>query len=85
MRELGQQYHDVGDIHDRLRHRADLTTPATLKHNSLMAQTLEQYQKQHHQHHRQRHQERHRAHQLVRREAAMLRLVPPRKRRLKRP
>ena len=79
MREHGQLYHDVASTHDRLRHQVDLTTPATLKHNYLMAQTLEQHQKQHH--HQQRHQDRHRAHQLERREAAVLQLVPPRVRR----
>ena len=86
MREHGQLYHDVASTHDRLRHQVDLTTPATLKHNYLMAQTSEQHQKQHQRqhHHQQRHQDRHRAHQLERREAAVLQLVPPRVRRHRR-
>ena len=41
MHEHGQRCHDVANTHDRLRHQVDLTTPATLKHNYLMAQTLE--------------------------------------------
>ena len=82
MREHGQLYHDVASTHDRLRHQVDLTTPATLKHNYLMAQTLEQHQKQHH--HWQRHQDRHRAHRLERREAAVLQLAPSRVRRHRR-
>ena len=79
MRELGQHCHDVELTHDRLRHQVDLTTPATPKLNYQMAQTWE-----HHQLRQQKHQVQQRAHQLERREAAMLQLVLPMVRRLRR-
>ena len=80
MREHGQLYHDVASTHDRLRHQVDLTTPATPKLNYQMAQTWEHLKL-----HQQQHQVQQLAHQLERREAAVLQLVPPRVRRHRRP
>ena len=74
MREHGQRCHDVELTHDHLRLQVGLTTPATLKLNYPMAPTWEPCTLN-----QQKHLVRHRAHQLERREAAMLQLVPPRR------
>ena len=73
MREHGQRCHDEELTHDHQLLQVRPTTPATLKLNCQMAPTWEPCKLN-----QQKHQVRHRAHQLERREAAMLRLVPPR-------
>ena len=79
MREHGQRCHDEELTHDHQLLQVRPTTPATLKLNYQMAQTWE-----HHQLRQQKHQVQQRAHQLERREAAMMQLVLPMVRRLRR-
>ena len=79
MRERCQRCHDVANTHDRLRLQVDLTTPATLKLNYQMVPTWEPRKLR-----QQKQQVQHQAHQLERREAAVLQLVPPMVRRLRR-
>ena len=77
MHDLDQQPHVEVDIHETQQHQEDLTTPATNRLSCLTAPILEQ--------HLQQLQTQQPAHRLERRAAAVLLLVPPTVRRLKRP